>query len=83
MDNKWRKSGRFSFRGNRIIGREEDITAERRIDHTLIGVDQRQEQRAKAGLMNISKMAACEVFLQWNVQGISTSREGMSTSTPY
>ena len=30
---------------------------------------------AKAGLMNISKMAAWKVFLQWYVQGMSTSRE--------
>ena len=54
---------------------EEDITAERRTDHTEIGVDQRHEWRANAGLMNISKIAACEVFLQWNVQGMSTSKE--------
>ena len=27
--------------------------------------------------MNISQMAACELFLQWNVQGMSTSREDL------
>ena len=63
--------------GNRITGREEEITAERRIDHIEIRVEQRQEQRAKAGMMNISKMAPCEVFLQWNMQGMSTSRKDL------
>ena len=33
----------FPSGGNRIIGRKEDITAERRIDHTEIVVDQHQE----------------------------------------
>ena len=33
--------------------------------------------------MNISKTAACEVFLQWNVQGMSTSREDINMTDNY